>query len=145
MTVITMGWTGHTDTQRWPLDSVPALMNFLNQRSLQNARTQNRSKTSLEELKALSDKLNSSGCIKPMDTDATKSNIYSIKNIWWLVLNLGLYIVLSWLKQVDIAYTKVKRTSVERLRTAAREKWWHSSATSVRTIRWIRRIRSTNT
>ena len=82
MTVVTMGWAGHTDTQRRLLDSVPALTNFLNQRSLQNARTQNRSKTSPEELKALSDKLNSLGHINPMDANATKSNIYSIMNKW---------------------------------------------------------------
>ena len=80
MTVVTMGWAGHTNTQQQPLDSMPALTNFLNQQSLQNAQTQNRSKTSPEELKALSDKLNSLGHINPMDANATKSNIYGIKN-----------------------------------------------------------------
>ena len=75
-----MGWEGLTDTQRRPLDAVPALTNFLNQRSIQDARTRNRSKLSPEELQALSDTLNSSGRIKLIDADVTKSNIYSIKN-----------------------------------------------------------------
>jgi hypothetical protein len=77
-----MGWEGLTDTQRRPLDAVPALTNFLNQQSIQDARIRNRSKLSPEELQALSDKLNSSGRVKPMDADATKSNICSIKNKW---------------------------------------------------------------
>jgi hypothetical protein len=74
-----MGSAGLTDIQRRPFDAVPALTNFLNQRSIQDARTRNRSKLSPEELQALSDKLNSSGRMKPMDTDATKSNICGIK------------------------------------------------------------------
>jgi hypothetical protein len=77
-----MGCAVITDTQWRPLDAVPALTNFLNQRNLQNARNQNRSKLSPEELQALSDELNSSGRVKPMDADATKSNLCGIKKKW---------------------------------------------------------------
>jgi hypothetical protein len=77
-----MGRAGLADTQRRPLDAVPALTNFLNQQNLQNARIQNRNKLSPEELQALSDKLNSSGRVKPMDADATKSNLCGIKTKW---------------------------------------------------------------
>ena len=77
-----MAWGGLTNTQWQPLDAMPALTNFLNQRSIQDARTRNRSKLSPEELQALSDTLNSSGRIKPMDANATKSNICGIKNKW---------------------------------------------------------------
>jgi hypothetical protein len=77
-----MGCAVITDTQRRPLDAVPTLTNFLNQRNLQNARNQNRSKLSPEELQALSDELNSSGRVKPMDADATKSNLCGIKKKW---------------------------------------------------------------
>jgi hypothetical protein len=75
-----MGCAGITDTQRRPLDAVPAITNFLNQQSIQDARIRNRSKLSPKELQALSDKLNSSGRVKPIDADAIKSNIYGIKN-----------------------------------------------------------------
>jgi len=74
-----MGCAGITDTQRRPLDAVLALANFLNQRNLQNARNQNRSKLSPKELQALSDELNSSGRVKPIDADATKLNLCGIK------------------------------------------------------------------
>jgi hypothetical protein len=45
-----MGWEGLTATQRRPLDAVPALANFLNQQSIQDAQIRNRSKLSPEEL-----------------------------------------------------------------------------------------------
>jgi hypothetical protein len=44
-----MGWQGLTDTQRRPLDAVSALTNFLNRRSIRDARIRNRSKLSPEE------------------------------------------------------------------------------------------------
>jgi hypothetical protein len=58
---------------------MPALTNFLNQQNLQNAQIQNRNKLSSKELQALSDKLNSSRRVKPVDANATKSNLYGIK------------------------------------------------------------------
>jgi hypothetical protein len=77
-----MVWIGLAGTQRQPLDAVPALTDFLHQRNLRNARIQNRSKLSPEELQALSDELNSSGRVKPMDADATKANLCGIKKKW---------------------------------------------------------------
>jgi hypothetical protein len=74
-----MGCAGITNTQRQLLNAVLALTNFLNQRNLQNARNQNRSKLSPKELQALSDKLNSSGRVKLIDANATKSNLCGIK------------------------------------------------------------------
>jgi hypothetical protein len=79
MTVVATCWAGYAVAQRRPLDVVPALTNFLNQRSRQNAQIQNKGKLSPEELQALSDKLNSSGRVKPIDVDATKSNLCGIK------------------------------------------------------------------
>jgi hypothetical protein len=79
MTVAAKSRAGHAVAQQRPLDVVPVLTNFLNQRSRENAQIQNKNKLSPEELQALSDKLNSSGRVKPIDTDATKSNLCGIK------------------------------------------------------------------
>lgn len=80
-----MGTAGTNDTERRPLDALPAITNFLNRQRIQDARRRNKTKLCPEgnqALRALRDKLNNSGPVAPKDADATKSNIYNIKVKW---------------------------------------------------------------
>jgi hypothetical protein len=65
--------------ERQPLEAVPSLTNFLNQRQIKESRRQKKRKLAPEGYRALRAKLNNSGSLAPNDADDTKSNINNVK------------------------------------------------------------------